>query len=125
MLKRSAEERSSKYKVDQAIQERSFYREKFDAVQENGIIAVIREGMDCDCTQYYQVMHIPVPSNLFVFVKAEEERMNWLDGPESVYYGKPSEYPIEHLQSDRALAAYEDGHMSHVTWADRSEMSKV
>jgi hypothetical protein len=92
-------------------------KERWENFAEDGMIAVIREGMDCDCVQYRTVRHIPVPS-LAAWLKAEDENQQWLDGPESHYFGRPSDYPIEHVTRDRALEAYEDGHPGYVTWGD-------
>lgn len=108
--------------IHAAINRRAALLSTISRVTENGLVALIRSGMDCDCTQYYSVCHIKPMTSVVKFLKDEEEHRAWLDGPESVYFGKPSEYPETNLYSDRALAAYEDGHISHVTWADISEM---
>lgn len=108
--------------VDFAINERAGYARQIAKNAEGGRIAVCRSGMDCDCVQYSHVTHIDVPVSLFAYVRNEHEHEQYLDGPESSSFGKPSECPEEYLSSDRALAAFEDGHPSTVTWADRSEM---
>lgn len=125
-LKGTASERLGRAcSVDFAINRRAEYQEAINHYQEDGVVAFILEGMDCDCTQYKRVSHMKVPKSIFVFLIEEEKRVEWLDGPESSYFGKPSQYPKMHLQSDRALAAYEDGHMHSVTWASEDEMVRI
>lgn len=84
---------------------------------EDGKIAVIRSGMDCDCTQYYRATIIDVPQ-LFAWQRDEDEHQQWLDGPESTSFARPSETEPRYASSDRALEAYEDGHPGYVTWTD-------
>jgi hypothetical protein len=108
--------------VDFRINERAGYARRFAEVAENGRVALCRSGMDCDCTQYRTTTHMDVPVSLFAFVRSEHEHERWLDGTESVWFDRLSEQPEMHLSSDRALAAYEDGHSSTVSWADASEM---
>lgn len=100
--------------VDFSINERQWYAEQIAKHREGDQIALIRDGMDCDCTQYLRVTHIDVP-HLFAWHRSERKHQEWLDGPETSYFGRPSEYPQRHKQSDRALEAYEDGHPSYVT----------
>jgi len=87
---------------------------RWERCVENGMIAVIREGMDCDCSQYKHVTHIPVPVSVVAYERQEDEHREWLDGPESCYFGKPSDYPEYHASADLALEAYEDGHPGYV-----------
>jgi hypothetical protein len=103
---------------DQHINERAWLADTFQAKAENGMVAIVREGMDCDCTQYRTVVHIPVPLSVFAFQKGEEDHREWLDGPESMWIAKPSEEPRGHKSRDRALEAYEDGHPHVVYYGD-------
>lgn len=82
---------------------------------EDGQIAVIREGMDCDCTQYRKVSVIPIPG-LMAWQKQEDLHYQWLDGPETTWFGRPSTHAPSYTSRDRALEAYEDGHPHYVTW---------
>lgn len=108
--------------VDYQINKKAALRRRWTEVAEDGQIATIRSGMDCDCTQYYHVYHGPVPVSVVAWLRDEDEHREWLDGPESCSFGKPSEHPKEHRSSDRALEAYENGHPSRVTWARYDEM---
>lgn len=104
--------------VDYNINERAGWDAAFKRNAEDGVVALRRSGMDCDCTQYVHVTHMEVPVSLFAFVRGEEEHRQWLDGPESTTIGRPSEYPERHASADRALEAYEDGHPNVVYWGD-------
>lgn len=108
---------------DYQINERADLKAAFDRVDEDGMIAVVRSGMDCDCTQYHSVSIIQRPG-LMAWQKSEDEHRQWLDGTEHTWFESPTDHPEgnQSLTSDRALAAYEDGHASFVTWADTSEM---
>lgn len=99
------------------LAEKQRLKDRIAECTEDGMVAVIRDGMDCDCTQYLRVTHIPAPT-LVAWNKAEEDHYEWLDGPESTHFGKPSEYPERHRSSDRALEAYENGSMHLVTRTD-------
>jgi hypothetical protein len=104
--------------VDHRINERAGWQDAFERNAEQGYVAICRSGMDCDCTQYADTRHMPVPVSLVAWVKGENEHQHWLDGPESTWVGKPSDYPARHASADRALEAYEDGHPSVVYWGD-------
>lgn len=80
------------------------------------MIAVMRSGMDCDCTQYSSVRHVEAPKSILKFIRDEEEHREYLDGPESVSYGKPSDNEPDYRSADRAMEAYENGHPSRVEW---------
>lgn len=108
--------------VDHRINERAEWADAFYWHARDGKVALIREGMDCDCTQYRHVSHIDVPKSLVAFVRDEEEHRRWLDGTERTWVDSPYDEEEEDLYSDRALEAYEEGHPGTVTWADRSEM---
>ena len=109
--------------IDYAINERAAVKAAIEAATEKGYDAIVRDGMDCDCMQYHQVAHVPAPLSVFAFCKAEDDHRKWLDGPESMQIAKPSDYPEpKHISSDRALAAYEDGHASYVTYAPLEEL---
>ncbi len=100
--------------VDYQINQKAALAARLAAVQENGIVAMIRSGMDCDCSQYRRVAHMPVPVSLDRFLRDEAKHEEWLDGPESTYFARPSEEPEDYRSRDLALEAYEDGHPSVV-----------
>lgn len=102
------------------INERDSWRRAFEARQEAGHIAVVRSGMDCDCTQYKRVSIIDAPVSVVAWLRDEWEHRNWLDGPESVWLEPPSNWPDgnHYVSRDRALEAFEEGHPHYVTWGE-------
>jgi hypothetical protein len=103
---------------DRRINERAELAAQFRDKAEDGMVAIVRSGMDCDCTQYRTAVHIPVPLSVFAFQKGEEDHREWLDGPESMWIAKPSDEPRMRKSRDRALEAYEDGHPHVVYYGD-------
>ena len=80
------------------------------ACTENGKVALIESGMDCDCVRYSGRVHI---------VDATEEAVEelydyvykWADGPVSLAFCKPSvAKQVRYTSRDLALEAFEDGH---------------
>lgn len=108
--------------VDLSINIRVEWQRRFIKNSENGIIAICRSGMDCDCTQYRTVTHMATPVSLMAWVRDEDSNREWLDGPETTWVAKPSDEPEGSLYSDRAMAAHEDGHPGRVTLATMDEM---
>lgn len=105
--------------VDFAISERGLYERRFNEIEEGGKIGIIRSGMDCDCVQYRDEYVVDRPRNLFAWLRDEHEHENWLDGPETTYFCRPSECRDGYHNSvDRVLEAYEDGHRHVVYWGD-------
>lgn len=92
-------------------------RARLDATQVEGQVGVITQGMDCDCTSYRYERVGEGFSCVAAFKKWDDERTEWLDGPESVWLVKPEEIePEESFSRDLALEAFEDGH-PHVIYA--------
>jgi hypothetical protein len=59
---------------------------------ENGTIAVVTDGRDCDGCSYRRVSHMPTPT-LVEWLRWNDQRQEWLDGPELCWLAKPSEEP--------------------------------
>ena len=106
--------------IHYTINERAEWRRAFEARQEGGKVAVVRSGMDCDCTQYKRVTIIDTPSSVVEWLDEEWKHREWLDGPESVWLEPPSWWPDgnHYASRDRALEAFEDGHPHRVTWGE-------
>lgn len=105
--------------VHYSINERATLAARIAAVAENGRVGVIVAGMDCDCSQYRREIIRDVPSNFFKYWHDLYEAEQWLDGPQSIAYVRPTEARDGyHRSSDRALEAYEDGHPHRVTWTN-------
>jgi len=84
---------------------------------EDGQIAVVTSGMDCDCSQY---IRSTLRTNLtpVAFLAARDDDYTWADGPINVGLCRPSERP-ESASRDLAMEAYEDGHPHVVHTAQR------
>lgn len=83
---------------------------------EDGRIGVIRDGMDCDCTQYHRESVVDF-TGLVAFARDEAKHYAYLDGPEATCFVAPSRIDRERNASrDLALEAFEDGH-AHVVHA--------
>ena len=80
---------------------------------ENGLVALVTSGMDCDCVQYcYSYVVTAVP---FAIRHEIDGKYNWADGPMHCHVCKPSERP-EAFSRDLAMEAYENGH-PHIVYA--------
>jgi hypothetical protein len=102
--------RSERRHVSEYLEVRQSWHKAVKELSENGKVAVIWSGMDCDCVRYSNNVRM-VDANW----KAIEEHINstyeWADGP--AYYGfeKPSvARELEYESRDLALEAFEDGH---------------
>ena len=59
---------------------------------ENGTIAVVTDGRDCDGCSYRRVSHMPTPT-LVEWLRWNDQREEWLDGHELCWLAKPSDEP--------------------------------
>ena len=101
----------------QHINAKAQARARFEALQVDGKVGLIRDGMDCDCSKYRREKIIAVPVSIIAWFKAEDKHYEYLDGPESTWIVAPSEVRDGHHESrDLALEAFEDGH-PHVVYA--------
>lgn len=104
--------------VDFTINERAQWKAQLDASTEGGRVAVCRSGMDCDCTKYFDVRITEAPASIVAWLRDHERHCEWLDGPESTWFDRPSNF-VEgdcHESRDLILEAFEDGH-PHVVYA--------
>ncbi len=100
---------SNRRKIDY-LQRRLRLKNHIDACNENGMIAVVEDGMDCDCVKYSGDVRI-IPATLTHFLKHEQERANGCDGPFNLEIVQPSKAEgIESTSEDLALRAFENGH---------------
>ena len=80
-----------------------------------GRIGVQRRGRDCDGVSYFR-SHVEPFTTLVDFMRKEDARHEWLDGPEYTYYVTPGTALHQRSWSrDLVAEAYEDGH-SHVIY---------
>lgn len=84
-------------------------RRVLDECTMNGKIGIIRSGMDCDCTQYYAESVMDSFTSVAAFKRWDNQRQDYLDGPESVHFTKPENIKTQYKSRDLALMAYEEG----------------
>lgn len=90
------------------LQERKLLADRIMLCAENGKIAVVQSGMDCDCVEYdgqVTILSATVPA----FVARHDKVADWADGPFSLRIVPPSRAEnIVPTSRDRALEAYEN-----------------
>lgn len=102
--------------VHHAINWRAELAEQIAGKVESGRLGVVRDGMDCDCTQYHREYAVDF-RGLVAFARYESDHYDSLDGRESTRYASPSDIDrARNASRDLALEAFEDGH-PHVVYA--------
>ena len=82
---------------------------------ENGVVAVIEGGMDCDCSAYEGHVHT-FPAKLSEFWDRIDKMYYDAEGPIHWYVERPSvALNVESSSRDLALEAFENGHQ-HVVY---------
>lgn len=77
---------------------------------EDGKVAVIESGRDCDCVEYSGRVHI-IDATVEAFIWLDSQIGDWADGPYRLGIVKPSEAKtVEYTSRDLVLEAMEDGH---------------
>ncbi len=75
---------------------------------EDGMIALVSSGMDCDGVEYHN--DVTIVSELEAD-KREHDAYAWADGPINIVRMAPSDaMKLEYGSRDRVAAAHEDGH---------------
>jgi len=74
---------------------------------EDGKVAVIESGMDCDCTRYSGHRHL-IDANVKAYDALRNHIAEWADGVFYLDIARPSE-DVEQSSRDLALEAFEDG----------------
>lgn len=83
---------------------------------ENGRIAVIESGMDCDCVQYDGVVH-ECDATIQGYRALCDRIAESSDGRFYLRIVKPSDAQnVKYRSRDRAFEAYENGHAGYVTY---------
>ena len=96
------------------IKERRLWHQADKLFGEDGKVAVIWSGRDCDCVQYSNVVY-KVKSDWRSIEEHIRDTYSWADGPCSYYLEKPSVADELHFEArDLALEAFEDGHPYHI-----------
>ena len=97
-------------KFSDAARKRRSLHSSIQKKQENGKIAVIWSGMDCDCIKYLGAFHI-MAADWRVIDEHIAQYYKWADGPCGYYFERPSvAKTIPYHASDPILAAFENGH---------------
>ncbi len=103
------------YDYRDPLADKAATKAKIQERQENGFIAIVNSGMDCDCSRWDNRVSI-VKADLHSVTKWIDSFYDYAEGPQSHYLAKPSEAKkLKSSSRDLALEAYEDGH-SHVVY---------
>lgn len=101
--------------IEDARRRRQALNERLRVCTENGQIAVIESGRDCDGVRYWGHVHY-LPATIQAYSEHEHYVDRWADGPFSLTIERPS--AAKHVRRgsrDLTLEAFEDGH-SHVIY---------
>lgn len=83
---------------------------------ENGQVAIMGNGMDCDGSAWEDRFYCLLPAIPMAIQRWLDEKYSDAEGPESYWLVKPSEVEeYEEENRDLALEAFEDGH-AHVLY---------
>lgn len=107
-------QRSQVSQVHHTINRRARIKAEITAYDEGGKIAFYRQGMDCDCSKYFHAQILDTPG-VVEFDSCNQKHIEWLDGPESCWFGRASECEPAYESRDLALEAFEEGH-PHVVY---------
>ncbi len=92
------------------LQKRRSMHKAIRDLSENGEIAVVWSGMDCDCVQYSGSVSI-IDADWRSVQEHIDNQYEWAEGPLYYSFEKPSvAEKIEYESRDLALEAFEDGH---------------
>jgi hypothetical protein len=87
-----------------------------DCISENGKVAVVESGRDCDCVQYSGHVHI-IEATTAAYEELYDHTAEWADGPFFFELMRCSVAGgIQAESRDLAMEAYEDGH-AHVVYS--------
>lgn len=100
---------SDNYNVHWNINNRVKLKRVLDNNSEDGMIAMIDTGMDCDCVSWCDVCHMSTPSVSKVML-LEDKQQEYAEGPCSLNWGKPSEHITGRQTRDHIMEAHENGH---------------
>jgi acylphosphatase len=74
---------------------------------EDGMVAVVESGMDCDCVRYRNVVRIIPAEEADAYIRKSIE---WADGPIHHYIERPSvALKLEYDSRDLAMEGFENG----------------
>ncbi len=100
--------------MHEATQERVAILRKLREWAEDGKIAIVESGTDCDCVQYTGHVHV-VSAERTEFWKAVDRMYDSSEGSISWYLCRVSEtHNVKQTSRDRVLEAYENGRGTRV-----------
>lgn len=98
------------YEAHEATQRRLALHRQIAECSENGKIALVRGGRDCDGVQYSGYVSL-VDADWRKVLERIDHDLDWADGPMSHSIEKPSVAAgIEYQSQDLVAEAYENGH---------------
>lgn len=96
--------------VDERINERAGLMQRIAKCNENGWIAVVESGRDCDGVKYSGRVH-DCEANPQAYHKLCSDILSWADGPCGFYITHPSAAAeISYESRDLGAEAFENGH---------------
>jgi len=109
-------EREHGHKPDrhQETEKRRAFHRAIAERSENGLIAMVWSGRDCDNVRYAGEVRL-VKADWRSIEAADDDYNEWADGPCGYYLERPSVATGIHYRSrDLALEAFENGHAHHI-----------
>lgn len=83
-------------------------------IAEDGKVAYIESGRDCDCVEYDGRVHV-VDATWEAFEKLQDDVGEWADGPFHLSLCRVSETRrVRYESRDLVMEAFEDGHPHHI-----------
>lgn len=77
---------------------------------ENGLIAVIESGRDCDGVEYEGSVYV-IEASVDAYEALDDDIGKWADGPYRLQIARPSDAEsVEYTSRDLVMEAHEDGH---------------
>ena len=102
--------------LDEAITARGALADRIRRCAQNGMIAMVESGRDCDGVQYSGKVKL-VPATMAAYVEEYNRTAEWADGPFCFTVMSPSEaLRVQYTSRDLVMEAFEDGH-PHVIYS--------
>lgn len=99
------------------LEEKAQMKAAISSMEENGEIALVNRGMDCDGCAWENSVTI-LPAILTVVLKHQDDAFKWADGPMSFRIERPSvAKALRRSQRDLGAEAFEDGHPHSISWS--------
>lgn len=109
MLRRRNREWIQDTQGDDELAWRAATAARIAELAEDGRVAVVYWGMDCDCSRWDDRVRI-LPARLREVMRWVDDYDRGAEGPQGWRLSRPSEAPTRSRSRDLALEAFEDGH---------------